>query len=143
MSWLSFYRMATRIRFFSDAGGSTCGTESAKSATTERSSWYWRAHLAHCVRCARAASRSSEVTASSAYAPDSSSNSRQVIAHSPCHLPDKYYDLHSAIDYILSLVLHSYSSKCRVRCDSLVRGPGISFFCVLSTSSVLSGAGRY
>src|SRR6266567_7957088 len=99
MSWLSFYWRAMRIRFFSDVGGSTCGTESARSATTERSSWYWRAQFAHCVRCACAASRSSEVTASSAYAPDSSSNSWQVIVYSPYRLPDLYYDLQSPIDY--------------------------------------------
>ena len=48
---------------------------------------------------ALAASRSAGVTAPSAYAPESSSNSSQVMSDSPFCLLDLYYDLCGFIDY--------------------------------------------
>src|SRR5262249_55241014 len=92
--------IVAKIRSFSSAGGSTCGTDNGNRSTTERSSATKRVQFEHWARCASAASRSSGVIASRTYAPESSSNSVQVIMVSPFCLLDLYYDTSSSIDYL-------------------------------------------
>src|SRR5215831_1032002 len=92
-------RMDSSTRPFKDSGGSFCGTAYGNHSTVARSSCKRRVHFVHPARCARAASRSAGVMASSTYAPESSSNSSQVMKRSRINLPDLYYDWRSFIDY--------------------------------------------